>query len=80
MSRWRCHACGGTYDDPQPDGWRYFHACPPVRDPITSTERPNPGHRDESPDTTDPEWVRSGVVQYVVYRPRCPGAGREPLG
>ena len=31
MSRlWRCNTCGGLYVDPQPDGTRYFHACPPT--------------------------------------------------
>src|SRR5574337_304626 len=36
MPWFRCNACGGEYQDPQPGGLRYFHACPPV---------PNPAYR-----------------------------------
>lgn len=34
MARVQCVACGGTYDDVQADGLRYFHVCPP----LSSTE------------------------------------------
>lgn len=30
MSRFRCNACQGEYDDVGADGVRYFHACPPI--------------------------------------------------
>lgn len=29
MSRAKCNVCAGEYDDPLPDGSRYFHRCPP---------------------------------------------------
>lgn len=30
MNRLRCNTCLGEYDDVSPDGFRYFHVCPPV--------------------------------------------------
>lgn len=33
MAEFQCKACGGIYIDPQPDGTRYFHVCPPVPNP-----------------------------------------------
>ena len=30
MSLWQCPVCKGTYRDPQGDGTRYFHQCPPL--------------------------------------------------
>lgn len=29
---YECLTCGGTFTDPLPDGYRYFHACAPVWD------------------------------------------------
>lgn len=29
MAKFKCVACGGTYDDVLPDGMAYYHACPP---------------------------------------------------
>lgn len=48
MARLRCKTCLGEYDDVQPDGMRYFHACAPVTDAQTgvTTERAN--KRDEN--------------------------------
>lgn len=28
MTQYKCNACGGEYEDPLPDGMRYFHTCP----------------------------------------------------
>jgi len=30
MASFECPVCHGRYTDPQPDGSRYFHACPPL--------------------------------------------------
>jgi len=30
MAAFECPVCHGRYLDPQPDGSRYFHACPPL--------------------------------------------------
>jgi hypothetical protein len=56
----QCATCKGMYFDPQPDGSRYFHACPdvpnenyqpdiaaPDYDPRETVNRR--GHRDERP-------------------------------
>jgi hypothetical protein len=59
MTVYRCDACGGHYVDPQPDGLRYFHACPPVENPVYQpditkahfdprTHAPRPDARDEN--------------------------------
>jgi len=50
MSRWRCLSCEGEYDDIFPDGLRYFHACPPLEDPITLERRERDDRRDENID------------------------------
>jgi hypothetical protein len=33
MNEHRCEKCGGVYVDPQADGSRYVHHCPPPREP-----------------------------------------------
>ena len=33
MREHRCEKCGGVYRDPQADGSRYVHVCPPPRPP-----------------------------------------------
>lgn len=33
MATYQCKVCLGEYSDPQADGSRYFHACPPLRNP-----------------------------------------------
>jgi len=33
MFKFKCNSCGGVYFDPQPDGKRYFHACPDLTNP-----------------------------------------------
>jgi len=33
MREQRCEKCGGVYQDPQRDGSRYYHVCPPPRPP-----------------------------------------------
>lgn len=30
MTIWRCHSCGGLYQDENPDRTLNFHACPPL--------------------------------------------------
>jgi len=30
MGKFKCPTCLGTYEDPQPNGARYYHACPPI--------------------------------------------------
>lgn len=32
MATLHCETCGGEYNNTLPDGQRYFHACPPVRE------------------------------------------------
>jgi hypothetical protein len=39
MSRWKCNTCGGEYEDVTPDGYLYFHVCPPV--PAHKVKKPN---------------------------------------
>lgn len=34
-----CEGCGGVYLDPQPDGSRYVHVCPPPRPPAPAPKR-----------------------------------------
>jgi hypothetical protein len=48
MSAWKCNSCGGTYSDTCPDGWAYYHACPPagIDAAGAAISRPNP--RDEN--------------------------------
>ena len=48
MARYRCNTCGGEYDDLLPDGYLYFHACPPVTDPVTGQVIERPEKRDEN--------------------------------
>lgn len=47
--RYRCKACGGTYNDTLPDGGAYYHVCPQVYDPVTEIATLRTGHRDERP-------------------------------
>lgn len=49
MSRWRCKACKGEYEELAPDGTRYFHVCPPLVDRTTGETKPRPKARDERP-------------------------------
>jgi hypothetical protein len=39
MSRWRCNTCGGEYEDVTPDGYLYFHVCPPI--PVHKVKKPD---------------------------------------
>lgn len=46
MAKWKCLACGGTYDDTVTDAggtYEYYHVCPPV----TGTFLKRPVARDE---------------------------------
>lgn len=46
--RLKCNTCGGTYDDVQADGVRYFHACAPMWDAGTEAYVERPNKRDEN--------------------------------
>ncbi len=48
MVLWRCRTCGGVYPDSQPDGMRYFHACPPLVD-AAGEPHERAEKRDENP-------------------------------
>jgi hypothetical protein len=88
--RYECNACKGRYEDPQPDGARYFHACPPVplsREDTDSEDDsevvvewgPRPDHRDENVihvlRDNDPAV---NVVEAAELKSH--GAGRRELG
>jgi hypothetical protein len=45
---YRCPTCRGEYQDPLPDGSRYFHACAPVANPAYNLD-PNAGPVDPRP-------------------------------
>lgn len=79
--RFRCNTCRGEYSDAMPNGPRYFHACPPVRDP----RLPPPASPDdedtrpfiERPDKRDENII---VVEGPGFRkPRLEGLGRTRL-
>lgn len=44
----RCNACRGTYEDQQPDGAIYFHACPPLPPDKNGVTAERPDKRDEN--------------------------------
>jgi len=44
----RCNTCQGVYQPLQRDGVRYFHACPPVYDPVTELSVERADKRDEN--------------------------------
>lgn len=48
MARKRCVSCGGEYDQTLPDGYRYFHACPPVFNKVTGLHVERADKRDEN--------------------------------
>jgi len=70
MARYRCNSCGGEYNDILEDGSLYFHACPPVTDPITGETKEHPNKRDENI-SQDPE---TGEVKI-----RSVGKGRRKI-
>jgi hypothetical protein len=89
MPTYKCNGCGGTYDDPQSDGVRYFHACAPIvvkpaeGDPtkpgfVPAVYGPRPDHRDENVvvelDRTDPESPK-----HLPPTARTEGPGRTEL-
>jgi len=39
MTQHTCEKCGGVYLDPQPDGSRYVHVCPPPAAPAPAKPR-----------------------------------------
>ncbi len=67
MTRYRCLACLGEYNDTQPDGALYFHNCPDTRVDDAGGMVPIENPRRESP-----------AVYYETGRtgPLLPGAGR----
>jgi rubredoxin len=73
MARWKCKSCDGEYDDLLPDGTRYFHACPPVRDPDTGEFVPRKDPRDEN---VLVELDGKGVK---VVKVKAEGKGRDKL-
>ena len=48
MPHYRCNSCQGEYDDPTPDGYRYFHMCPQFRVNPAGQRVPIPNRRDEN--------------------------------
>ncbi len=50
MARFRCLTCQGIYQNPQPDGSRYYHVCPPQRYDFPS----GPRRPDDIPDIPVP--------------------------
>lgn len=51
MSFQKCNACGGVYQDPQPDGSAYFHVCPEV---VNQAFQPDPAKPNFDPRPTVP--------------------------
>jgi len=71
MSRFRCPACDGEYDDPTADGFTYYHQCPPDG-PVNPAGIPIPiaNPRDEN-------WTQLRPGEPT--RSRRPGAARIPI-
>lgn len=44
----QCETCKGTYAPIGADNVPYFHACPPIVDPVTLAVTPRPDARDEN--------------------------------
>lgn len=91
MAEFQCKTCGGVYRDPQPNGARYFHSCPPTHNPdydaqFTLDEK---GERilKGRPDPAIPEMLeRTGKRDENVETkpdgktaPKSDGAGRDRL-
>lgn len=81
MATYRCKTCLGLYVDPQPSGVPYYHACPPVVDPLVGA-KPRPNHRDENVVADfipgkDPLEGRVFTAATVRVRMKSPGLGRE---
>lgn len=47
MARWKCNACGGTYNDHNTDGTAYHHSCGPLPPDAQLREAERPNKRDE---------------------------------
>lgn len=47
MARWKCNACGGTYNDLNADGSAYHHSCGPLPPDAQLREAERPNKRDE---------------------------------
>lgn len=73
MSWKACTSCGGQYEDPQAGNERYFHACPPARDPATGIERDRANKRDENVATVRVD--HDGPTFREVAVMRAAGAG-----
>jgi hypothetical protein len=56
----RCNTCGGCYLPVQGDGSQYYHACPPLVDPITGESSERLNKRDENV-TLTPSGARAGI-------------------
>lgn len=69
----KCNSCGGIYSTTQPDGSRYFHACPPIPNPAYNTDPKKgavdlretieqPNKRDENVSHTDTTTQQPVVI------------------
>lgn len=67
---WRCPTCGGVYWDPQANGQRYYHVCPPLSSVELLTLPPGElqtlyaahGIDPQSPDALD-QLAAAGIVR-----------------
>jgi hypothetical protein len=89
MTRYQCESCGGVYEDPQPGGVTYFHACPPERvdalegqvdddgKPVLASV-PIEDRRDENI-VQDPVVDADGRGRVPAVKMRAEGRGRRAL-
>lgn len=83
MSRkYRCLTCQGTYIDVQPDGLRYFHACPDIPDPDFVPD-PGKGADQEVPQIPRPDRRDENMKFATKGQPseiKSYGLGRQDIG
>lgn len=68
--RFQCSSCDGEYSDPDADGMRYFHACPPDRVTGPGRREPIANPRDERPDFTKLRTNKGDVDVSIDARER----------